>query len=87
MGEQFRSEVIRDYIREDVPPTNVATLVPAKTDAETAAEIRATMIRQLDMTCEMLNSFKARGFVVSFALAQDAFGRQHIGNLIIAKHF
>jgi hypothetical protein len=65
--------------------SNIASLVPGKTDAEKAAKIRADITPILEQVCAVVGAARAEGMIVSFNIAPDQFGRVKVQALDITK--
>lgn len=61
------------------------TLVPGKTDAEKASQIRADLLPILEQVCAVVGKARGEGMIVSFNIAPDQFGRVKVQALDITK--
>lgn len=50
-------------------------LIPSKTDAQEADEVREQLEEPLALCCEILTCARAKGLQVSFQIQNDQFGR------------
>lgn len=62
-------------------------LVPAKPDAEVAAELKAEIITAAEPVCLVLEKAQKAGFHININWGMNALGKMVIAQLIIAKHF
>jgi hypothetical protein len=65
---------------------NVATLVPTKSDAQIAAELKTEIIEAYKPILAVLDKASVLGFVVTVQ-TQQLFKKNQITNLTVAKHF
>lgn len=65
----------------------IVTFQPNQTDAEVAGELRREMIDLLKRVCEKIDCAKSAGFVLTFVINQDAFGRATVSAVSIVKNF
>lgn len=65
--------------------TDVARLVPTKSDAELAAEYRARMEVPLKEICAILNEAKSAGLIIGYTTSVDQFGRYVPQNLTVVR--
>jgi len=66
---------------------NVLNVVPGKSDADVAADIKAAMLEALKPVCKAIDDAKTKGFVVTFNLGPDYAGHHVVALLTVAKHF
>jgi hypothetical protein len=64
---------------------NVARLVPAKTDAEKAAEYKRKLADAMTPVCALMTEAKREGLTLAFGMAHDAMGRYFVASLQITK--
>lgn len=62
-------------------------LVPARTDTEVAAELRADVTEKLVAVCKAMDAATAGGFVANFNIGMGPYGRYIVQAVTIAKHF
>jgi hypothetical protein len=55
--------------------SKVAELVPTKSDADVARELKAELQAPLDQVCAVLNRARAAGLMINIGLPTDQFGR------------
>ncbi len=67
--------------------TNVTTLIPTKSDVELAAEFKERLIEVYTPLLKLLDEVDKAGFVCSIGTNKNAFGKQQIVQMIIAKHY
>lgn len=61
------------------------TLVPGKTDAERAADIRAKLTPILEQAAAIVGEARREGLIITFNISPDQFGRSRIQALDITK--
>lgn len=64
----------------------VPILVPTKSDADIAAELKKEAEASLLAVCDVLDRANRAGFVISFAIGVIP-GRNVLQNLTVAKHY
>jgi len=62
-------------------------LIPTKSDADLAAEIKKEVRAKILDICKVLDDARDKGFVINFGLGLDAFNHQIITTLTVAKHY
>lgn len=60
-------------------------LVPGKTDAETAAELREALKVCLNDAAKIMERARAAGLVVSWNIGPDSFGRFRVNDINIVR--
>ena len=65
--------------------SNVATLVPTKSDAEVAAELKKRAIEVYEPVLQLLNEAHAAGFEIAIGSGLAPIGRHMITHLRVAK--
>ena len=66
---------------------NVTQLVPGKSDAESAAELKLKIVEAYEPILAVLNEVTKAGFVAQIQVGPDAFGKPHITVLQIYKNY
>ena len=66
---------------------NVTQLVPGKSDAELAAELKLKIVEAYEPILAVLNEVTKAGFVAQIQVGPDAFGKPHITALQIYKNY
>lgn len=66
-------------------PSNIATLVPMKTDADLAAAFRAELAPLMDQVCDILNRARKEGLILNFNVAPDQFGRVRVAEVSVVR--
>lgn len=66
---------------------NVVDLVPGKSDAEVAKDIKTKMLVALAMLMEIQNDAMAAGFHITYQVGLGPIGKAIITQLIVAKHY
>lgn len=85
--EKYEEQAIADANIRLGNPNRVATLVTAGTDAEYAAEIKATAIELYKPLLKLLTDANNRGFAVNIGCGPGPLGDYVIVNLQIMKVF
>lgn len=67
--------------------SNVASLVPTKSDKELADEHRNKILISLSDVCKLIEAANKDGFEVAFGIQKGPMGNQFVNALTIAKHF
>lgn len=65
--------------------SEVAQLVPTKSDAETAAEIRKDLRPLLEQVANIMADARRKGLTVGWAIAFDQHGRPQINSIDVTK--
>ena len=66
---------------------NVTQLVPSKSDAQLAAELKLKIVEAYEPILAVLNEVTKAGFVAQIQVGPDAFGKPHITVLQIYKNY
>ena len=66
---------------------NVAQLVPGKSDAQLADELKLKIVEAYEPILAVLNEVTKAGFVAQIQVGPDAFGKPHITALQIYKNY
>lgn len=66
-------------------PTNIHSIVPAKTDADHAKEYRARLAPLLEQCAAIMSEARANGYEVGFGIAPDNFGRHRPSPITVTK--
>jgi hypothetical protein len=65
--------------------TTIAAIVPGRSDAEVAAELRERLNVALGAVVSIMDDANAHGLQVSFQLGRDSYGRNRINELGIVR--
>lgn len=65
--------------------SNIATIVPSKTDVDHAAEIRAEIRPHAEAVADICNRARAAGYHVQFNIGPDAMGRIRLLDVMVSK--
>lgn len=63
------------------------TLVPTKSDVDTAADLRRDMQMALEPLVKVVQAAKDNGFIINFQVGPGPMGRIAILNISVAKEF
>lgn len=74
-----------DYDERNERPNNVAQLVPTKSDAELANELKEKVAEAYKPFLELLNEYDKHGLNVQAGVGKNAFGKYAIVQLQVIK--
>ena len=66
---------------------NVTQLIPGKSDAQLADELKLKIVEAYEPILAVLNEVTKAGFVAQIQVGPDAFGKPHITALQIYKNY